>query len=723
MGFCLTNQQLSEGAVDSFFQSQKKLEAKVYGMVSKVEEKTSVYAITLKDVVLSLEREAWDHKYHENKLLAYIPKEDRSVQIGDLICITGEIGQFKKATNEGQFDEWLYYKSKHITYKIYSKTCEIYEKQKNPISYHIKFFRDQLKNVYQKGLNETDQGIVTAMITGDQSLLEEETKVRYQRSGISHILAISGLHISLIGMCFFRLLHKMRCHLSCNTILTTVFLVCYGMMTDFSISTSRAIVMLLISLYAPLLGCTYDRKSAIAFSGLMLLITSPLLLFQAGFLLSFGAVLSITYIYPIFEDRITSYYYSIKRTKKHALVVQGMLKAFFLSFSIQIGTLPIILSFYFEFSLYGMVLNLVVVPLMTVLVLCAVMGGLLGIICLPIGVFFFGAVHVILKCYDVLCLLVENMPYNTQILGQPKPWMLIFYYCILLVFIVFEQQKKYSLMIMLLCLCVLFLPKNKKGLEITFLDVGQGDGIFVHLDGESMLIDCGSTDVKQVGKYRLIPFLKSKGIKTIDYMVVTHADQDHISGFKEMLAKEQKDIKVKNLVLAKTNDVDEAYEDIGQMAVEKGVTVRWMKKGDIILLGKKKERAKFTCLHPDAIYEAASRNDYSIVLQLVYRRFLALFTGDLEEAGETSLEALEQLATSYHVLKVAHHGSKFSTQSSFLEKVKPMFSIISCGEDNSYGHPHKELLERLIQSGSKTYITSKVGAVTLQSNGIEMRIE
>lgn len=728
-GYLLTNQQLSETSMKLVFQDQREVDAKVYGIIGHIDEKESVYILTLEDVIISIVNKTKELNYCEKKILVYIPKEEMKFQIADMVRITGKLSEFNRPTNYGQFNEWLYYKSKHLSYRMYGKTMSLYKEKKSSITYYLNCFREQLKAVYQKGLDRIDQGIVTAMITGDQSLLDEDTKKQYQQNGISHILAISGLHISMIGMCFFRILHKLRCHSNWNIIFTMCFLLCYGIMTGFSTSTSRAIIMMMISLLAPLLGRTYDRKSAIAFSGLILIFSSPLLLFQASYLLSFGSILSITYIYPVFEEKIMNYMVGIQSLSKYKLVIQSLLKAFFLSLSIQIGTLPIILFFYYECSPYGILLNLIVLPLMSILVLCAILGGLLGILNLSIGVFFFGAVHVILQCYDKLCQLVESLPQSLQILGRPQEWQLIIYYSLLLLFIIPIKIKKFTIlqryyrMFVLLCLLVLLLPYSKNGLEITFLDVGQGDAIFIQLDGECMLIDCGSNDIKKVGKYRLIPFLKSKGIKKIDYMIMTHADQDHINGLYELLAKEQKDIEVVNLILAKTNYIDDAYEAIREMAVNKKANIIHIKKGDVILLGQKKEKAKVTCLHPDSNFEAFSRNAYSIVFHLEYQQFLALFTGDLEEDGEAMLNFLKQPLSSYHVLKVAHHGSKFSTKVSFLEQVNPRFSIISCGENNLYGHPHKELLDRLLAQGSKVYITYRVGSVTIQSDGTRMQIK
>lgn len=255
-------------------------------------------------------------------------------------------------------------------------------------------------------------------------------------------------------------------------------------------------------------------------------------------------------------------------------------------------------------------------------------------------------------------------------------------------------------------------------LEITFMDVSQGDGILIRtVSGTSFLIDGGSSDVNQVGIYRIAPFLKASGISDIKGIFITHMDSDHISGIKEILNPANKlGIRVENLILPDICDKETAFEEIIALAKLSDVTVMYMKSGDIYT----EDEVSLNCLHPTANYEYESSNEYSLVLSLQFKNFDMLFTGDIEEDGEDAL--IDTITHTYEVLKVAHHGSKNSTQDLLLEKTDPDIAIISCGKNNRYGHPHKELLERLKDYAIITYNTSICGAITIKTDGEKFNV-
>jgi competence protein ComEC len=276
-------------------------------------------------------------------------------------------------------------------------------------------------------------------------------------------------------------------------------------------------------------------------------------------------------------------------------------------------------------------------------------------------------------------------------------------------------------------------PFRAKNLEITFMDVGQGDGIFLKLpDGTNMLIDGGSSDVKNLGKYRLEPFLKYKGVKNIDYAVITHGDSDHYSGILEFLQADYKgDIRIRNLVLPNVSFTGDSYLDLIKAAKEKGVKVSVLSRGNTM----KNANVYLNCLWPDkellqALGEASDTNSHSIVLSLHFLDFDLLLTGDLEGMGEKIVtEEIEEekgrggiIPLRYDILKVAHHGSKYSTSNKFLEAAAPALAIISSGMDNSYGHPHKETLDRLTINKSAILQTKECGAVTVFTNGRQIKI-
>jgi competence protein ComEC len=580
-------------------------------------------------------------------------------------------------------------------------------------------------------LSEKESGALIAMLLGEKYLLDEELKNLYQENGISHILAISGLHISLIGMFVFKLLRKLKVPLIPATIFAILFIYSYGILTNFSVSTNRSVVMMMILLLSTILGKTYDMLSATALSAFIILLHNPLQIFSAGFLLSFGAVLGIAVLIPCLKELFPA---------KPAIV-----NSIYLSISAQIITMPMVLTFFFQFPVYSLLINLLILPCTSALVLSAIFAGIAGIICLPLGVFCIGGTNYILKFHEWVCRIGSNLPGNLITPGKPDALQLFLYTAFLLAFLwgVKRYKRRFLTLLPLMSVIVLLLPGDNPGLEITMIDVGQGDAIFLEsASGTNYLIDGGSSDVSRVGTYRIQPFLLSQGVDHIDYAFVTHGDTDHISGLRELLAGNK--IMIRRLVLPDTDYEDEALEELKSLAGERGVEILVMKRGDHLKEGD----LLMTCLHPSPEYPATSKNAYSLVLSVTYGEFDMLFTGDLEKEGEELVTQLlqEQMimfmnsdhsnvsggkhanellqpATDYDVLKVAHHGSKNSTFEEFLHIIKPEYALISCGKDNSYGHPNVELLERLSQVESKVMITYENGAICIKTDGERMEIE
>ena len=307
--------------------------------------------------------------------------------------------------------------------------------------------------------------------------------------------------------------------------------------------------------------------------------------------------------------------------------------------------------------------------------------------------------------------------------------MLLYYSLFLGLFYACIQIKRKELLLIICSLPLLFFLLPKAEAEITFLDVSQGDCILIQEEQMgAMLIDCGSTQESQVGTYRLIPYLKAKGISVLEYVVVTHADADHINGIREVLQamppltktmswyhKYKGTIEIRRLILPKLCKTDEMYDSLVVLAEEKNVPIYYVSAQDILTFGK----WKFQCLYPEN--KVLSKNNGSLVFLASYGELDFMLTGDVEKEGERDI--LENDITALletkkiEFLKVAHHGSNSSTSEEFLKSVIPTFAIISSGKDNRYGHPHKEIIERLKEYAVLPFYTSKQGAITVKSDG------
>ena len=690
----------------------EKIIVNTYEQEYEAEYKQEIRKEDKQEFALEYEKEYKQDNQHEYS------QEDKSsiitsqkYLVGNIISVSGLIKKFSVNTNPGGFNEYLYYKSQNISYKVSADRIALIDGSYSKYHAIINSIKEELVLIYSSILPEKEAGTLMAMVLGEKYLLEDEIKTLYQENGISHILAISGLHVSMVGAAIYFILRKLRLGLIVSSVLSLLFVYSYGILTNFSVSTNRAIVMYSVLLLAKLIGKTFDILSALSLSAFLILLQNPMELFQAGFLLSFGAVLGIAVILPSLN--------SLHEAKK------ALLKAIYVSVSAQALTLPLVLYYFFQIPLYSVLINLLILPLTSILMLTALLAGIAGMVSTSFGVFIVGGANYILLFYEIVCRLGSNAPNNLITIGRPDNIRMLVYFVIILVFIISARRyrKKRTILLLLAAIVVLVIQKPRDGLTITMLDVGQGEAIFMESDsGSTYLVDGGSSDVNQVGRYRITPYLLSRGTDTIDYAIITHTDQDHVSGLMELIEGEQ--ITIKHLVLPDTTAKNEIYLRLEDAAIDKGIKLRYIVKEDMIIDGK----LRMTFLHPAIGYQPSSNNDYSTVISIAYGDFDMLMTGDIEAKGEKELigyliSISETMQTDYDVLKVAHHGSRNSTCVELLEIIKPELSLISCGKNNRYGHPHEELLERLDDIGSEVVITYESGAITIKTDGKRIRIE
>lgn len=756
------------------------LPAKAEGILERIEKKPNSYYLYFRSVRITLNpsdhlhkemsgsrtvftqnRQTADNEHDFKKKQAFFYTEQVLVTTdsfpeqlyspGNRLEIHGTISGFQRPVNPGMFDEEAYYKGKNIYYKIRASSLILISKNKWYFRNKILQLKDRIAKVYENALAPPDSGIINAMLLGEKSSLDMEIKDLYRANGISHLLAISGLHISLLCMAFCRMLFFFRISDRCSFFLTLFFLMCYGYMTGFPVSTSRAIIMMLLLLLSRQAGRSYDPPTAMAVSALFILLQSPDLLFSSGFLLSFSAVAGSVFVFPVINGIFYGTLYEQEAKKRretrkrreftffgaeiYFFLKHLICSSFLCSLSVMLSTLPVLAFFYYEVPVYSVFLNAVLLPFAPVLVVCAALGGIIGLFSLlPAKIFLF-PVHVILLLYQTCCKVIQKLPNAVYITGCPS-LVRIFLYCLCLCILlllfwkkIYEQEKfaamEKAAFCCIICFSVFFLFQRPeiKGISYTLLDVGQGDGMILQTEsGHTLLIDGGSSSVSEVGKYRILPFLKYNKIQTIDMMIMTHEDDDHILGQKEILENlKQNGISVNMYVLPEPSEtsVGNNYKNMIHLVKKAGIPLCFLHAGDVISLGN----ARLFCLHPKKGFPAESANAYSTTLFLSYQSFSMLLTGDLEKNGEQALlETFRSFKYQNHltgisVLKIAHHGSKNSTSEELLRLVSPKLCLISCGRKNHYGHPHKKLLERLEHIHSPVLRTDEGGAINITSNG------
>lgn len=651
--------------------------------------------------------------------------------LGSRVTVKGTLCNFNAATNPGEFDAAKYYRTLKIGRKLTDAKLlaeSPYYSGWKEILYGLKvYFRERLFRIFP----EKEASIMAVMLLGEKKGLDREIRELYQRNGIVHILSISGLHITIIGMGIYGLLRRLNAPPCLAAVCGGSILLLYGVMTGFGVSTCRAVGMYLIRMTAEAVGRTYDMLTAAALSAVIMVWQNPLYLSHSGFLLSFGSIFGIAVFYPVFLDREAEGKKSQKENQGgilRRLAVKcgtGLYQSILACLSITIMTLPIQLWFYFEVPTYSTALNLIVLPLMTPVMLT----GIVTILVPGLGVL--GTVDcLILQGYEGLCRLFDKFPFSLWNPGHPMVWQVIVYYLLLFCTLAVMEAKKHSipskkalLTILVIALPSIFALHFESGSRVDFLDVGQGDCICLRTkEGGTYLFDCGSSSRSQVGKYVLKPFLKYHGISRIDGIFVSHPDADHCNGLEELLAnREQWGFTIGKLYLSPTSEDTEEQKKNGDLAFENLIHAAAVGKKQISPIyiyrgnGLKSGGITVTCLHP-AADSAMGGNAASQCFYVDFGENTLLLTGDVEKEGEKSLlkELQERGIRDITILKAAHHGSKNSTTEEFLKWVAPDLTVISCGRNNRYGHPHKELLKRLEDVQSNILRTEEGGAITLK---------
>ena len=829
----------------------------VQGRVYRVEPKADSQVLYLKDNSIQYHKKI----FQESRIIIYI-NSDLQVNMGNIIRAEGKVSYFQKARNPGNFDQKRFYQIQDIHCQVWAKEARVMDRGVWKWRERLADFRRMWKEALLDELGEEDGATLSAMLLGEKREMDQELRTLYQVNGIGHILAISGLHLSFIGVGMYKVLRRITGSYPVGGAFGILFLMLYILMIGCTVSAVRALTMFLFRVGADMAGRHYDAPTALSAAAVVVLLWRPLSLYDGGFWLSFGAVLAILAVVPVVQEGICtrtlhsngqkmkmktkvsvqealSVYVSRSTDVSYSGLVgvtgnrrgetqssprqnredcflstylmevwehvrQVILQGLTASVGINLVILPILLYYFFEFPLYSFILNLFVIPLMSVLLFLGMAGSLLALWFVPMSALLFWICSKILWIYKMSCEITLGLPGARLVLGRPEIWQIGVYYGILLfglslfrhVVSVNEREmadgshptryalsdgvrtptgralrdalkhisldgsppapqeecimgnlngyrriKCVAVAMWVAAIIMLMLRFGEAGkLTMVVLDVGQGDGIFMKgPEGNTYLVDGGSSDVKKVGQYRLEPFLKSQGVGRLDYVLISHGDSDHMNGIEELIERQDIGVEIGTLVLSVKEAWDEALEELAGKARNHGIRVVVIEPGQSIREGG----MVITCIQPgnlgiksegaesrqeNAVPETGSTglesgNAASMVLAVQYGEFDMLLTGDVE--GEGEMQLTKQLEESYldctwEVLKVAHHGSKNSSTEEFLRQVQPAYAFISAGQGNRYGHPHQETVKRLADVGSRIYSTQENGAITVEVEGGEL---
>lgn len=660
------------------------------------------------------------------KLLVSTPIDDRHglLDYGREIMFEGRLTEPGGARNPGGFDYDLYLAQKGAGASVFVYPYDLEPGEGVKGNFLIKaglFIRSRIVYVIENSLPRQQAGLLNGMLIGYREGLSDEVREAFSDAGLMHIMAVSGANVAFLVMPLSILLKILRIRKKAANLLIIAFLNLFVCVTGFEPSVLRAVFMACVLLVSALIYSEPDVYSAIAVSCIIMLIISPYMIFNIGFQLSYGATLGIVMLNGNISRLITA----IRIPKKAAGVIAATISA-------QLGVFPITLIHFNKISLIALIPNILAAPLLEITTILGAVMAILGQFSLWLSTLIGYLNNIFLSALLYITKWSSSVPYASVRTVTPSLAVTVFYYLIIWYFLWYAPVKGIrirlkhtaaALAVAAVLAAVCFIRPGI--LNVTFLDVGQGDSIFIRTySGKTVLIDGGGSSnpvsISRTGELTVVPFLLDSGVGSLDAVIATHPHSDHIQGLMDVIGM----IRVKRLIIPSIEDLSH-FGELLAAAEARGVPVSICSRGDIIMLD---DRTSMYVLNPEASCSVNEEelNNVSLVLKLFYGEISVLFTGDAEKEVEQKLITDEEGSPDEliraDVIKIGHHGSDTSTGEVFIEAVEPDAAVISCGRNN-FGHPSKTVLRLLEQKGIQIFRTDQCGAVVLESNGKRIKIK
>ncbi|MDS1029428.1 DNA internalization-related competence protein ComEC/Rec2 [Bacillota bacterium LX-D] len=643
-------------------------------------------------------------------------------EYGDILKITGKVELPKRAKNSGEFDYRWYLKRQGILVQTYLRPSQINlirQDLGNPLYKLALLVKARTERTVNKYLPQTEANIFNSIFFGDKGLLTDEQKDMFSRLGIMHVFAVSGSNVAVVLL----FLQYLSILLRLKPTLDKTLLICglgfYALLTGLSAVVLRATLMAMGILCAKWFLRQWDFYSGLAGAALLILLINPLTLFDSGFQLSFTVTWGLIYLGALFNGI-------------------GKSLPFFQTYlapvlTAQIATLPLTAYYFNLISLTAVLTNLVVVPAIGILVLLGMGVLILVLIFPPLAVPFIYSSGFILKILVASLMWLGKFPWNALPVKTPSIYLIIGIFLCLIALVEIKKkqeiEQKYPqaipivLIIFLLLNVGYFVPNYRQpNLEVTFIDVGQGDAIFIATPkGKKLLLDGGGqnfTGAFNAGEKIVVPYLIRRGIFKLDGIISSHPDTDHISGLFPVLET----LKINTLFIPPTASFGQEYKNLIKLAQNEDCRIQELTAGQTIKLdegkvllevlnppGKKLETTKSTS------------NNNSLVIRLVYGKATFLLSGDLEEEGMEQIYQQKKLLEAV-VFKVPHHGSKYAFHENFLGQIHPQIVVFTVGKNN-FGHPAKEIIDYWQQQKVRILRTDWDGAITFRTNGSKIYVQ
>jgi len=650
---------------------------------------------------------------------------------GDYISFYGKLQEPYPNNNPYSFNYKEYLESKGIyaTTFLYSnpvregfsgraKSIKIKSRQQNLYSVLIIKPRKWLRNRIENLFPQKEAGFLKAILLGEKQSLDKNIKEDFANSGLSHILAVSGLHTGVIALIILTLLQVIIRKRNLARIFTILILFYYVLLSHSAPSVQRAVIMISLLLIAKIIQRKGDSVNILFAAGFIILLINPQQIFSVGFQFSFLSVFAILVVYPIFAKIL----YGLKG--KWALLY-WLLNLMAISFVVQLLLSPLTVYYFHKIAFGGILANVIGIPLISLILPLSILTIFFPIA--SINVYYIAANKFLLNILFAIShfisikriLLFEFLNFEKwQVLG-------IFTVLILLILIwkkrdSFSKKFSYTISSAFVILILIFSPilLYSPKIELTVLDVQTGDAIFLQTPSrKSILIDTGNkTDKIDFGEKVVVPFLHGKQIRKLDLLVLTHPHADHIGGAGYLLDK----IKIKSVLMPKCEYNSLLYRNLCQKIKDKNIEIIY---ADTSLAFDEFSQMRIKLLSPYSGFSSKNINNYSIVLKCEYKNFSFLLTGDAEKDVEFWLCKKYEKGLDIDVLKVCHHGSNTSSTDKFLKLTSPDFGAISVGKYNRYGLPSTKALGRLQSHNVRFFRTDEDGAIIFSSDGNYLKIK
>ena len=692
----------------------------------KITDKTiSFYA----DVV-SVADKSGTHAINEKiRFSKYIENNDDVVNfaelsLGDVVSLRGEISTPKDAMNSGGFSYADYLKTENIFFQsnLKNNDFKITERKTRSILHSWANFRKKCISFFDDTFPKEEGAVLKAFITGDSSSVSDEVEDSFSKSGLSHVLAVSGLHVAVFISLVVALLKLFNVSKRKEMLFSAVAALFFVFFTGASVSALRAGILAIFAFIAKLIYRKSDPLTTLSLAAAMLSAFDPLVVYSASFMLSFSATAGILLFYNTISSFFVKFYKSTESKPRIYKILRNIFDSFAVGISAQIFVIPLLVYLFSGFSVMSVISTMLVTPFLSFLLA----GGILFIaisfihttLAIPVG----GFIYILAKLMLLISEYFGGFSFSKIIFGEITPFLLLMYALVIatIFFAIKKRKAAYITAIVSLAVLSVFGLINKSvnfdTAQVSFINVGQGDCALFKAPGDcDVLIDSGGyTDSESTGEYIIAPYLIKNGVTDIEYVIISHMDKDHIVGLSGVLDK----LSVENLIIPYRQIDTKFAKDLIEKAKRKNVKITYFTAGDKLKID---EDIEFCAVSPDSelLKYAKEENDTGIVLRLDYGDSSFLFPGDISSDIEKHLVKNNADKLEADVLKVAHHGSKYSSCSEFLDIVKPKYSFIPVGENN-YGHPSADVIKRLKDVGAQVYRADIHNDVTFYFNKDEI---